>query len=236
MAIVIDAGHDWSLTTVEVIKGALQLCQAIGVGEKVDDDDASLCLDALNGVLKELPITGFQWPQVSSSPAAVSWSIGTPGMVYPPTDYFGAPVLKFTDQNGALRLLRQVPKATWEAYDLTQTADYPQVFYVAPDLTFHLYPTPTKDPGLSLSYQSILPDLILTGTTNIQQQFVNSLQYFLADEIALKYGVPQEVRAEISARAAQKKFLVLGWATDQAPISFTVDDCGYPRSGPLEWR
>ena len=236
MTIVIDASLDWSLTTIKVIQGALQLCQAIGVGEKVEDEDAALCLDALNGVIKELPNYGFQWPRISNNPVSISWTLGTPSIVTPPLDYFAAPVLKYTDASGVLRPLRPVSKFIWEAYDLTQTADYPEVFYVSPDLSFHLYPAPTQEPGLWLSYQSILPDVILAGMTNIQQQYVNSLQYFLADEISLKYGVDQTIRAEISARAAQKKFLMLQWATDQAPICISVDDCAYPRSGPLEWR
>jgi hypothetical protein len=223
MGIVIDAGTDWTLTTLDVIKGALQLCQAIGVGENVNDDDATLCLTALDGVLKELPIHGFQRPKISSAPVAVTWSSLTPSVAYPPGDYFGAPVLKFTDASTQKKQLRQVAKAEWETL-ITQTAAYPEIVYVSPDLTFNLWPTPTQDPGLTLTYQSILPDLILTGATGLEQQYVNGLQFLLADEISLKYGVSPADRAEIAARATQKKFKMLQWATDLGPICITVDD------------
>ena len=224
MSIVIDAGTDWTLTTLDVIKGALQLCQAVGVGENVNDDDATLCLSALDGLLKELPIHGFQRPRISSAPVAVTWSSLTPSVAYPPGDYFGAPVLKFTTASTELKQLRSVAKAEWETLETTKTAPYPEIFYVSPDLTFNLWPTPTQDPGLSLTYQSILPDLILTGATGLEQQYVNLLQFMLADEISLKYGVSPSDRAEIAARATQKKFMMLQWATDLGAIEISVVD------------
>jgi len=214
----------WTLTTVEVIRGALELCQAIGVGEPVSDTDADTCMDALQGVIKELPNHGYQWPQISSVPVAVTWTLLTPSTVTPPTDYIGAPVLKFTDASGSLKEIIRLPKAEWELLDLTQTATYPTHFYVAPNLTFKLWPAPTINPVLKLTYQSIIPDLTLTATPGVAQQYLNTLQYLLADEISLKYGVPQDIRVEIAARAAVKKSMMLQWATDQGPICFTVAD------------
>lgn len=224
MSLVVDTPQDWSLTSLDVIKGALQLCQAIGVGENVAPADLEVCRTALDGFIKEMPIHGFQWPEISSDPVSIIWSSLTPGIVTPPLDYFGCPVLKRTDANGSSKALQQVPKAEWEKFDLTKTAEYPEYFYVPPDLSFRLFPVPTIDPDLTLTYQSILLDVVLTAAPSIQQQFLNSLQYFLADEISLKYGVPQDVRMEIAARATQKKFLLTQWAIDQGPICISVVD------------
>lgn len=213
----------WTLTTVEVIRGALELCQAIGVGEPVSDPNTETCMDALQGLMKELPIHGYQWPQLSSTPVAVAWVLGTPSSVSPPADYLGAPVLKFTDAGSVKRELPRVSKAAWETLDLTKTAQYPDRYYVAPNLTFKLWPAPTIDPVLTLTYQSIIPDLTLTATPGVAQQYLNTLQYLLADEVSLKFGVPQDVRVEISARAAVKKQMMLQWATDLGPIVIEVD-------------
>jgi hypothetical protein len=213
----------WTLTTIEVIRGALELCQAIGVGEPVSDPDTETCMDALQGLVKELPSHGYQWPQVSSTPVAVAWVLATPSSVTPPADYFGAPVLKFTDAGSVKRELIRLAKPYWERLDLTKTAQYPSHFYVAPDLTFKLWPAPTLDPVLSLTYQSIIPDLTLTGTPGFAQQYLNTLQFLLADEVALKFGVPQDIRVEIAARAAVKKQMMLQWATDQGPLIIEVD-------------
>lgn len=225
----------WTLTALDVIRGALQLCQSIGVGEPVSDEDSDLCMDALQGIMKELPIHGYSWPKISSTPVAVAWVLATPSSVSPPADYLGMPVLKFTDAGGVKRELPRMNKVYWEGLDLTRTAQYPERFYVAPDLSFKLWPAPTQDPVLTLTYQSIIPDLTLTGTPGIEQQYLNGLQYILADEISLKFGVAQDVRVEIAARATQKKFLMQQWAVDQGPLVIQVDDGCYPTRSPLSW-
>lgn len=234
MAIVVTAEIDWTLSTLDIIKGALQLCQSHGVGETVKPADADVCMKALDGIIKELPIHGFSWPDVTSDPAAVLWSALYPAIVTPPADFFGAPVLKRTDDNLNLVELPRVAKPYWERLDLTETADYPQCFYLAPDLTIRLWPAPTKDPGLMLTYQSVLPDLVLTSPPSIQQQYINGMQFILADEISLKYGVPGDVRQELAARATQKKFLMQQWAVDLGPIVMQVEDggCGWTH-GPF---
>ena len=236
MATVVPTTVDWSLSTTDVIKGALQLCQAIGVGENIKADDSELCMASLDGLIKELPIHGFSWPQVTASSESLGWTLSTPCVLVPPPDYFGSPVLKYTDASGKAVELMRLPKTAFEALDLTETAVYPRYYYVSPDLAFNIWPAPTQDPGLTMTYQAIIPDLILTATPGIQQQYLNSLQYLLADEISLKYGVPQAERAEIAARASVKKNMMMQWAVDLAPISITVDDCTYPTTGPLEWR
>jgi hypothetical protein len=212
----------WTLTTLQVIRGALELCQVVGVGETIDDDDTDLCMRSLDGVIKELPLHGYSWPEVTPVPVAVTWVSGN--SVTPPTDYFGVPTLKFTDASSNKVELLQLPKAEWELLKLSQTAQYPTHWYQAPDLTFKLWPTPTQNPGLELTYQGIIPDLVLTSTPTIQQQYLNTLQYLLADEISLKYGVARDIRQELGVRAAYKKNLMVQWATDLAPISISVVD------------
>lgn len=217
----------WTLTTLEVIRGAMELCQAIGVGESIEDADTDMCMRALQGVIKELPLHGYSWPEVTPVPVSVTWVSGN--SVTPPTDYFGAPVLKYTDASGNLVPMVQVQKGEWELLQLAQTATYPTTFYVAPDLTFKLWPTPTQNPTLKLTYQGIIPDLVLSATPTIQQQYLNTLQYLLADEVSLKYGCSPDVRQEIGARAIYKKNLLIQWSVDLAPISISVVDEGASR-------
>lgn len=226
----------WTQTALDVIQGALQLCQAVGVGENVSDEDASVCMTSLDGIMKELPIQGFSWPQITPAPVALTWNIVTPGIVTPPTDFFGSPVIKRTDTNGSLIELQRVPKQYWEALINTTptTAIYPQYFYLASDLSIRLWPVPTVNPALSMSYQSIIPDLVRTSPPAIQQQYLNGLQFILADEISLKYGVPGDVRQELAARATQKRMMMQAWAVDLGPIEMQVNDGGYGwTSGPF---
>jgi hypothetical protein len=214
----------WPLTTTTVIRGALELCQAIGVGETVSAADTEVCMNALEGVVRELPTYGVTWPKVSSQPIAITWSALAPESFAPPEDYFGVPVLKYVDAGGFARQLGQLTKVQYELLDATATAQHPTHFYVTPNLTFMLWPVPTQDPVLTLTYQGIATNASLEDTPAAYQAFMNGLQFLLADEISLKYGVPQDIRVELAARATQKRILMVQWATESAPMFITVDD------------
>ncbi len=213
----------WTLTAGEIIKGALETCNAIGIGEPIAPEDSEVCMRALNGLIKELPIHGIGWFKVTSTDASITWSIGTPSVVSVPADFFGVPVLKFTDANGVLKELRQITKAEYETRDRTKEAQYPQEFYLAPDSSIFLLPVPTQDPVLKLSYQAIADDAALTVTPDIQQAFLSSFQDWLAEKISLKFA-PSELRPEITQRAMMARTLIMQWSTETAPISFQVFD------------
>lgn len=208
----------WTQTAQEIYTGALELCEAIGDGETASPSDLALCERALNGILKELPLHGFSWFKVTSQDVAITWSGLDPQKVSPPSDYFGSPVLKRDGEP-----LEQIPKAEFD-YKAAETATYPTKFYQTPAGDFLLWPTPTQDPVLTLSYQAIVDDVTTTATPDIKQAWLLGFTYWLADEISLKFGVPQPVRLEIKQRAAEKRTLMAQWATELAPIIIQVDN------------
>jgi hypothetical protein len=212
----------WTITASDIIRGALEVNSAIGATETVTAEDSELCLRALNGIIKEMPLHGLSWPQLSSSAVAVTWSIVTPGKVTPPTDYFGVPVLKYTTASGPLKALDQLSKPAFELLDLTKTAAYPTHFYEAPDKTFYLWPVPTQDPVLKLSYQAIADDASLTVTPDVQQQYLNLFELWVGDKVSLKFETSAQTRAEINARFKEALERMKQWAVDMAPISFEV--------------
>jgi hypothetical protein len=214
----------WTLTATDIYRGALEICGAVGSGQTASAEDTDICARALDGVLKELPLHGLSWPKISSAATSVAWSSGAPSKVTPPADYFGVPVLKYADANGVLRQLVQIAKPAYEALNATQTAQFPSRFYVAPDNSFYLWPVPTQEPSLKLTYQAIESDAVINQRPDIQQAWLNGFQYWVANEVSQKMGVPPSERQEIAARFQEKKFLMLQWSTDLAPISFTVDN------------
>lgn len=221
----------WSLTSADVIQGALEICQAIGIDETASAEDEAMCLRALNGILKELPLHGIGWPKVSSSNASIAWSLVTPNVVSFPTDYFGVPVLKYTDPNSRLQLLRQIRKVEYEKLDSTATGPYPLYFYEAPDKSVYLWPSLTQNPGLQLTYQAIVSDATKTAQPDIEQAYLNGLQYWLAEEVKIKFDVPMSVKAEISEKFLEKRNLMVQWSVEMAPLTISVDDAPYN-----EWR
>lgn len=214
----------WSLTSSEIVEGALQLCQAVGIDEPVSAEDSALCLRALNGILKELPIHGIGWPKVTATTTALTWAALTPSTVAVPSGYFGSPVLRFTDVNSVLQPLEPLTKARYEELNASATATYPSAFYIAPNDAIYLYPVPTQDPVLKLTYQAIVNDATLTAAPDVRQAYLNGLQFWLADEVKLKFNVTGALSQEIEKKAAQKRFLMQQWSVETAPISFSVGE------------
>lgn len=213
------------MTAIDIIRGALELCGVQGAAEPVSSEDADLCLRVLNRVIKLMPTYGFSWPKLSSTNVAVTWEIGTPSTITPPADYFGVPVLDYTNAAGQGIPLVEMSKTDYDALvSPSTTALYPTHFYVAPDTTFRLYPVPTQDPLLKLGYQSVIADVTLTQTPTVSAIMQDMIEYWLADEISLKYSTPDKTRDEISKRLIEKRGHALQWAVSTAPIVFEVVD------------
>lgn len=213
---------NWTITASDIIRGALEVNSAIGAAEAVTAEDTEMCLRALNGLIKEMPLHGLSWPQLSSVAVALTWSGVTPSKASPPADYFGVPVLKYTTAAGPLKELIQIPKPAFERLDFTQTAEHPTHFYEAPDKSFYLWPVPTQDPVLKLSYQAIADDASLTLTPDVQQQYLNLFELWVGDKISLKVDSSAQTRLEINARFKEALERMKQWAVDMAPISFEV--------------
>lgn len=211
------------MTANEIIRGALELCGVQGAAEPISAEDAELSLKVLNRVLALLPTYGFSWPNISNSDTSITWAVVTPNTFTTPTNYFGVPMLDMTDASGNTVALTELTKPEYDAIEnKTQTATYPTHFYVTPDSTFILYPVPTQDPQLKLSYQSVIAEVGLTDSPSVSTVMQDMIEHFLASEISLKYGVSEDKRIEIAKRFSAKRELAMQWAVSTAPISIEV--------------
>lgn len=210
----------WTLTAQEVITGALQEIGAIGAGQTASPDDYSVCLTSLQNILKEMPLHGLSWPKITVAPVALVWSSGTPAQVAMPADYFGVPVVSFT-QAAANIDLDVMSKARYDALlNPTQTALYPTSIYIAPNNIGYLWPVPTVNPSLSITYQAITLDAAMLVTPDIVQAWVGGLSLWLAYEVAGKFGVPVGDRQDIERRFLMRRALMMAYAAETAPICF----------------
>lgn len=211
------------MTANEIIRGALELCGVQGAAEPISAEDAELSLKVLNRVLALLPTYGFSWPNISSADTSITWSVLTQNTFTTPTNYFGVPVLRMTDASGNAVPLTELTKPEYDALpNKALTATYPTHFYLTPSSTFILYPVPTQDPQLKLSYQSVVTEVGLTDTPTVSAIMQDMIEHFLANEIALKFEVPEAKRIEIAQRFKGKRELALQWAVSTAPIVIEV--------------
>lgn len=214
----------WTLSAQDIIVDALQIAEVIGAGETPTADDYNVCLTALQNILKELPLHGVVWPKVTVAPVSLTWASGTPKQVSMPTDYFGQPNIYYT-LNSVNVDLEVITKATYDALQQPDyVSTYPQKVYIAPNNIGYLWPVPSADPILKMTYQAIVPDASLSTQPDVVQAWMGGLGLWVAFEISPKFGVDLQKRADIANRFIAKRRMMLAYATETAPIVVGVVD------------
>ena len=214
----------WTLMTQEVIADALQEIGVLGAGQTASATDYDVCLRSLQNILKEMPLHGLSWPKITPAPVALAWSVQTPAQVAMPADYFGVPVITFLNTSARVEL-EVLTKAKYDALPSpAPVSQYPTAIYIAPNNVGYLYPVPSTDPSLSISYQAVTLDATMLTTPDVVQAWVGGLVLWLAHEVAGKFGVPPAERQDIERRFLMRRALMLAYAAETAPICFQVRD------------
>lgn len=213
----------WTLTAGQICRDALEHLQVYGPSDAISSADQVTALRGLDAVLKELPLSGYNWPKLSGE-VALAWSAGTPQTVSLPADFYNYPSIWKT-VNGQPVPLTQIPHSEWVAKtDRSATATQPTHFYVSPAKAVYFWPIPTADPVATLQYQKIVDDAALTAAPDVLQIWLNALGWGVANEISMKFGVPQANRVEVAQRWQEKKNLALESSIPSEVISFSVAD------------
>lgn len=212
---------NWTLTATEACSDALQHLGVLDPGETASATDMQAALRALDVVLKELPLAGYSWPKLSAE-AALVW-IGAQSIALP-ADYYAYPIA-WSTINAQKTPLIQIPHAQWvKMINTTQTAPAPTHFYVSPAKLVYLWPAPTVDPVVTIQYQKIINDSALVTAPDLPQYWLGALPYGVANELTLKFGVPDARAAQIAGRWLAKRAAALENSIASEVISFEARD------------
>ena len=223
----------WTLTANEIFSDALEHLNVLGAGETPSAADVAVCLRALDGVLKELPLYGYNWPKLSGE-IALTWGGAGVQTVVLPTDYYNYPqVWKLV--SGQRSPLKQIPHGDWVLMPDRAVAGLVTHFYISPDKALYLYPTPpTTDPALTLQYQKIVDDASSNVTPDVLQILKNPLGWGVANELSMKFGLGKQDRDDIERKWNLKRTLALESAISYESIVMDVDD-GSASYSPLRF-
>jgi len=212
----------WTLPAADIIVDALQIVGVIGAGQTASPGDHATCMNALQSIIKELPLHGVCWPKVTTDPVTLAWSGATPDQVTLPADYFGVPQLAYT-VNGNRVAVAIIAKAAYDALpNPAATGTYPTHAYIAPNNICRLWPVPSVNPALKLTYQAIAIDATLMARPDVAQTWIAGLGLWLAYEICPKFAVDMASRQDIERRFLARRALMLAYAAETAPITFGV--------------
>ena len=96
------------------------------------------------------------------------------------------------------------------------------MIHITANNTAYLWPVPSADPGLSLSYQAVALDTDYSVTPDIAQSWLGGLGLWIAYEVCPKFGVDMASRADIERRFLMRRRLMISYSAETAPICFGV--------------
>lgn len=182
----------WSLTREQIADRALQKCQRLGVGEAANADDRSLCLTALDAVLKNLLWRGYSWPKTASSSTPLSFLAGAQTKQLP-ADFYTGEALYYVDPSGneVAPVLGRQTAEQWRSIPLKSTqAQFPDRFYIDNFNVLWLYPIPNAALTLNLYYQKVISDSVGGAVVDLDSPWMLGLAYGVAAEVGHEFGVP----------------------------------------------
>lgn len=212
----------WSMTAREIVLDALSMLGVVGAGESPNGNDYALALRTLDGILKELPLHGYAWPNLSLITATISWSSGAPSYVTAPSDYSHDLFLTRTDASGNFIELTGVQRAAWLAIpNRSATGTYPTHFYEDVDGKVYLWPVPTQNPGLTASYIQKPDDAVLASAPDFPASGALALVWGLAAHLAPHF---ERDPTPFAAVWTSKRDQLIANGGSTAPITFELVD------------
>lgn len=179
----------WTLTRERICDKAMEKCGALGVGETPSAADRSLCLEALDGILKQLAWYGYSWPKITQAQTSITFTANV-GTVTLPTDYYDATMVNYVDASGNEKPVTLITLRDWnDLTNKTQTGTYPLKGFIDNGDVLNIWPVPTANVSGKLWYQRIIDDSVASSSVNLDSPWLLGLVYGVAEEIGHEFGV-----------------------------------------------
>lgn len=226
--------YGFSVSRDDLIGAALRLTGAFGDGDTIPSSDISNCAQALNILAKELATDGL--PLWCVQDIAVPMVAGDGA--YDLSAASGTPL--------PLRILdAYIRSATGNDVHLTSTSRYdyntlgqksaqgvPNQYFYDPQLgagMLYLYNVPADATStVHVVIQRQVQDFNLaTDTPDFPQEAFRLLKWCLADEIALEYQAPADIRGEIALKSKIYRDRFFASQQEQTSVFFTPSERSY---------
>lgn len=216
-------GPQYTLTATQLIEEAFDLCGIGSEGEPISADQYQRALRSLNLIVKAWGASEHLWLRTEATVALVA---GQAAYSLEPK-----PMRVIEARRNNIASTIDTPLNQWAREQYTSMTNktaqsIPTAFYYDPSKTtgtLYLWPTPSADTAtqfqVKLTYLRQLDNFSDTNdTADMPQEWQQALVYALADELALKYGVSNQIAGRISQRAAVSKAMIESWDTEPASL------------------
>lgn len=214
----------WTLTRDQICRKALRKVGNLARGVTPNADDMALAVEALDGILKELPIFGYSWPQTTLVQASLTLTANV-ATVTLPTDYRHGAIVSYVDAAGKEV---QLPLTTYEAYLAiplkTEGAAYPTLGFVDRGNVLHVWPVQTSNLAAKVSYEQIIADTVPLQAIALDPTWMIGIVYGVAAEIGDEFGADEGQIARWAASWGARRALGIAYHSARTPGRITVDD------------
>lgn len=215
----------WNLTRLQIATKALQKVGTLARNETPDQDDLDIVYDALDALLKELPIYGYTWPRLASGQTALPLVAATQATNLPADYYPGSAIVSFLDASGNEIPLRLAPLAEWNAIvRKTDAAAYPTLGYIDNFNVLRTWPVQTATLAGKLVYQKVIDDGVTASPTGLAQIWLKGLVYGVSETIGDEFGATEAQMVRWLGKWIEARSLCIANQSFPGPASMTVSD------------
>lgn len=216
---------NWTLTRERICDKALEKCKRLGIGRSATAGDRALCIEALEGILKNLMWYGYSWPKTISAFSTLSLTSNLASIALP-TDYYTGGRLNYVDASGnEVPLPLPITPEEWRLIPLKTTqAAYPIKVYIDNFNVLWPYPRTNQTVTLNLYYQKVIDNTVAASSTNLDSPWLLGLAYGVAAEIGDEFGVEQKKIDRFEMKWAQQRQLGIMNESPPGPDRMTVSD------------
>jgi len=222
----------YTINRDQVINASLRTLGVIGAGDEPSPEDYANCAQALNLYIKQLQTKGLPlWLvedlQVPMIAGQYVYQLGPTGDVI--CDRPLRVVMAFIrspQQNDTT--LQVISRQEYMQQGYKPSSGIPNQVYYDPQLgngVLYVFNNPNADGWtIHLQVQQPIQDILTPGAIpQFPSEWFNTLKFGLADQLALEYGVPAQVRAELAQRAAKYEEVMTDWSQEEASTSFSPE-------------
>lgn len=216
---------NWTLTRERICDKALEKCKRLGIGRPASASDRSLCLEALDGILKQLLWYGYSWPKTISAFSTLSLTSNLVSIALP-NDYYTGGRLNYVDASGnEVPLPLPITPEEWRLIPLkTAQTSYPIKVYIDNFNVLFPYPRTNQTVVLNLYYQKVISDSAAGLSTDLDSPWLLGLAYGVAEEVGDEFGVDEKKLLKFEAKWAQQRSLGIMNEAPPGPDRMTVSD------------
>lgn len=217
---------DFNLNANQIITEAFDICGIGSEGESISADMFDRANRSLNLLVKTWGTRPHLWTKTAQSVPLVA---GQASYVLTPKPMRVLSARRRVTSSSLDTPLTPLSRSDYDDIPNKATASIPVNFYYDPQTTtgtLYVWPTPSVATAaamtLELTYLRRMDDFDTTiDDADLPQEWLQALSYALASELALKYGVAPDIRAEIAQRAGMLYEALKDF--DEEPNSFFLE-------------